>query len=130
MALIRTLARRAGPPTMSKTKLLISTSAILAVAAALAASPAGGDGSKATSAAVAALKSNLGNPPGLSVDEVRMTDDGIACIDYRVSDGEGKVPGHAVVQRDEVLRSSAGDRFQKAWDAHCLGPRGGMTSGE
>jgi hypothetical protein len=119
---------------MSKTKLLISTSAILAVAAALAASPEGSDNSNATAAAVAALKSNLGNPPGLSVDEVRVTDDGVACIDYRLSDGvsngEGKVPGHAVVQRDEVLKSSAGDRFQKAWDKHCLGPRGGMTRDE
>ena len=123
---------------MSKTKLLISTSAILAVAAALAASPEGSDNSNATAAAVAALKANLGNPPGLSVDEVRVTDDGVACIDYRLSDGvsdgvsngEGKVPGHAVVQRDEVLKSSAGDRFQKAWDEHCLGPRGGMTRDE
>ena len=115
---------------MSKTKLLISTSAILAVAAALAASPEGSDNSNATSVAIAALKSNLGNPPGLTVDEVRVTDDGVACIDYRLSDGEGKVPGHAVVQHDEVLKSSAGDRFQKAWDEHCLGPRGGMTRGE
>jgi hypothetical protein len=114
---------------MSKTKLLISTSAILAVAAALAAGPEAGKDTDATANAVAALKSDLGNPAGLSIDEVRVTSAGVACIDYHASNREGrKIPGHAVVQRSEVIKSSAGDRFAKLWNEHCLGPRGGMTS--
>lgn len=117
---------------MSTTKLIIATSAILAMAAALAASPEARDGSDATSASVAALKSNLGNAAGLEVDEVRVTEAGIACIDYHVSsDQGGKSMGHAVVQGDEVLRSSSGGkRFEMAWNEHCLGPRGGITSAE
>ena len=114
---------------MSTTKLFIATSAILLMAAALAANdePRGAD---ATIASVAALKSNLGNPEGLEVEEVRVTGSGVACIDYRMKNNQGvKSLGHAVVQRDEVLKSSSDyERFEKAWNEHCLGPRGGMTS--
>jgi hypothetical protein len=114
---------------MSTTKLVIATSAILVMAAALAAhdEPRGSD---ATSSSVAALKANLGNPAGLEVDEVRVTAAGVACIDYRVSNGQGgKSLGHAVVQGDEILKSSSRDeRFEKAWNEHCLGPRGGITT--
>ncbi len=117
---------------MSTTKLVIATSAILALAAALAAGDEPREGSDATSTSVAALKANLGNPAGLEVDEVRVTGAGVACIDYRLSNGQGgKSLGHAVVQGDEVLKSSSGDeRFEKAWNEHCLGPRGGVTSVE
>jgi hypothetical protein len=114
---------------MSATKLIIATSAILAVAATLAA----GEPRKATditSNSVAALKTNVVNPAGLVVDEVRVTDDGVACIEYRVNSAkDGKSRGHAVVQGDDVLKSTADyNRFDKAWNEHCLGPRGGMTS--
>jgi len=109
---------------MTTRKLLIATCVVLLpVTGALAAD--------ATSAAVNALKANLGNPAGLEVDEVRVTQAGVACIDYRTRDGQGtKSPGHAVVQGDEVLKSSSDDkRFEEMWNAHCLGPRGGMTGG-
>ena len=99
--------------------------ALLPLAGAFAAEP----GSDATAASVAALKANLGTAAGFTVDEVRLTEAGVACIEYRVNNElGGKSRGHAVVQGDEVLRSSAGKRFEKAWNEHCLGPRGGMTS--
>jgi hypothetical protein len=109
---------------MDTRKLLLASSALLAVAGAFAADT--------TSASVAALEANLGSPAGLEIEEVRVTAAGVACIDYRVSDGKGgKSLGHAVVRGDEVLKSSAGyERFEKAWNEHCLGPRGGVTSGE
>lgn len=108
----------------AKKLLLASSIALLPMAGVYAAD--------ATSAAVAALKQNLGNTAGLEVDEVRVTQAGVACIDYRVNDGQGsKSPGHAVVQGDEVLKSSSEyKRFEKVWNEHCLGPRGGITSGE
>jgi len=108
---------------MSTAKLVISSTVIVLVAAAFAIS---GESPDATAASVAALKANLGNPAGLEVDEVRVTDTGVACIEYRVPNGtSGKIRGHAVVQRNEVLKSSSGDPFEKAWNEHCLGPRGG-----
>jgi hypothetical protein len=116
---------------MSATKLIIATSAILLMAATLVAKDDSRAGSDATSTSVAALKGNLGNPAGLVIDEVRVTDTGVACIEYRVNNEQGrKIRGNAVVQGDEVLKSAAGDeRFTQAWDQHCLGPRGGMTGG-
>jgi hypothetical protein len=80
----------------------------------------------ATSNAVAALKANLGDKAGgLEVEEARATDAGIVCIEYRVSGSRG----HAVVEGNEVLKSSSdAARFEKAWTEHCLGPRGGTTS--
>jgi len=117
---------------MSTTKLVIATSAILLMAAALAANDEPREVSDATSASVSALKKNLGNPANLEIDEVRVTQAGIACIDYRVKGGQdSKSIGHAVVQGDEVLKNSPGDkRFEKAWNEHCLGPRGGLTGNE
>jgi hypothetical protein len=113
---------------MSATKLIIATSAILLMAAALAAQDEPLTSPDATAASVAALRSNLGNPPGLTIDEVRVTDAGVACIDYRLGNGQGnKALGHAVVQLGEVLKSSSGDSFEKAWNEHCLGPRGGTS---
>jgi hypothetical protein len=109
---------------MSATKLIIATSAILVVAAAFAVEPAP-SASDITVTSVAALKANLGSPKGLEIDEVRVTDDDIACIEYHVK----KSRGHAVVNGDEVLKSpSDAERFDEAWNEHCLGPRGGMTS--
>ena len=106
-----------------KKLLIASTVVLLPIASAL--------GADTTANSVAALKANLGNAAGLEIDEVRVTDDGIACIDYHLRSSEGgKSPGHAVVQGNEVLKSSSGDeRFEKAWTKHCLGPRGGISSG-
>ena len=102
---------------MDTMKLIIAASvASLPLAGALAAD--------ATSNAVSALKANLGSNVSLEVDEVRVTQAGVACIEYRVSGSRG----HAVVQDNEVLKSSSdAERFEKAWNQHCLGPRGGTT---
>jgi hypothetical protein len=115
----------------TKTFLIASTVAFLPVTDVIAAERDTRDGTEVTAASVAALKASVGNSADLEVDEVRVTDDGIACIDYRMSTGQGrKSPAHAIVQGKEVLKSSSGDeRFDKAWTKHCLGPRGGMTSG-
>jgi hypothetical protein len=82
-------------------------------------------------ASIAALESSLGGAHDLEVDEVRLTGDGVACIEYRVRDAAGNQDrGHAVVQGEQVVRSP-GDgphRFEQAWDAHCLGPHGGITT--
>lgn len=117
---------------MSRTKLIIATSTILAVAAAFATDRKPRDASDMTAASVAALEANLGNPEGLEVDEVRVTDDGVACIEYRLKNAEDDMSrGHAVVQGEEVLKSSSdAGRFDKAWSKHCLGPRGGMNSSQ
>jgi hypothetical protein len=113
---------------MSATKLLIATSAILLMAGSLAARDDSHEGADATAASVAALKVSLGNPDGLEVDEVRVTEAGVACIDYRVGGQGAKTLGHAVVQGKEVLKSATRDgRFEKAWNEHCLGPRGGAN---
>ena len=110
----------------TKTLLIAASVVLLPVGGALAADQ---EGSDATAASVAALKANLKNSAGLTVDEVRVTEAGVACINYRVNNDQGgKSRGHAVVQGDEVLKSSTGyKRFEKAWNEHCLGPRGGTT---
>ena len=110
---------------MDTIKLLIAASAtLLPLSGALAADGTGQEGSDATSAAIAALKANLGSNVSLEVDEARATDAGVVCVEYRISGSRG----HAVVQNNEVLKSSSDpSRFEKAWNEHCLGPRGGMT---
>jgi hypothetical protein len=84
-----------------------------------------------TAAAIAALERSVGNAAHIEVDEVRVTEDGVACIDYRVRDNQGATGrAHAVIQGDQVLRSTSGDQqFEKVWSDHCLGPRGGMAPG-
>ena len=83
-------------------------------------------GADATSKAVAALKANLGSGVSIEVDEVRVTESGVACIDYR----NDRNRDHAVVRGDEVLKASSDEkRFEEAWTQHCLGPRGGMNGG-
>ena len=102
------------------------------VASAAALLPIIATGGDATAAAIAALEQHLGKSSGLEVQEVRVTSSGVSCIEYRVNDAQGgKRPEHAVVRGTEVLRSTSGDeRFQKEWDQHCLGPRGGISGGE
>lgn len=124
MNIVGTLAAGASQPRMSATKLVIATSAILLMAAAISASDGPREGADVTATSVAALKANLGNPAGLAVDQVRVTDAGVACIEYRVSNEQGgKSRGHAVIQGKELLKSSS-DRFEATWNEHCLGPRG------
>ena len=109
---------------------IVATVVLLLEAGVIAAGPETREVPDATSASVAVLKANLGNAANVEIDEVRITEGGVACIEYRVSNGSGsKVLGHAVVQGDQVLKSPAnGAQFEKAWNDHCLGPRGGMTS--
>jgi len=114
---------------MNTRKLLIALAVVLLPMAALAADPPTSNANDETSAAVATLKSKVGKRGNIDVDEVRVTDSGTACIKYRVSNKlGGSSREHAVVQGDEVIRSTLGNKeFEKAWNDHCLGPRGGMT---
>ena len=69
-------------------------------------------GEDATSASVEALKTSLGNSArGFEVDNVRVTDAGVSCIDYRVRNEQGgESRAHAVVQGEDVLRSTLGNK--------------------
>jgi hypothetical protein len=80
-------------------------------------------GSEANSASVATLKSSLPSTSGFEVDDVRMTDSGVACISYRVrNDLGGDTRAKAVVEGDKVLRSTTRTtRFAKAWNSKCVG---------
>jgi hypothetical protein len=116
---------------MNTRKLLIACSAtLLPMTAALAQDASSTNGSDETAAAVATLKQKLGSPSGMEVDNVRVTDSGVACINYRLRDSQGSmVKQHAVVKGDDVERSTfANKKFEKAWNDNCLGPRGGTTS--
>jgi len=112
--------------------LIVATVALLPMTGALAADQTAGEGSEITAASVAALKANLGDPASLQVDEVRVTEAGVACIKYRLRNAQGgEIRGHAVVQGNEVLKSSADvEHFEKVWNEHCLGPRGGLSREE
>ena len=117
---------------MDTRKLLIACSAtLLPMTAALAEDPAPATSSDET-AAVATLKQKLGSPAGMEVDNVRVTDSGVACINYRLRDSQGSMTKqHAVVKGDDVERSTFGNKkFEKAWNDNCLGPRGGTTSAQ
>ena len=116
---------------MNTRKLLIACSAtLLPMTAALAADTPPATSSDETAAAVATLKQKLGSPSGMEVDNVRVTDAGVACINYRLRDSQGSMTKqHAVVKGDDVERSTFGNKkFEKAWNDNCLGPRGGTTS--
>jgi hypothetical protein len=64
---------------MSTTKLIFATSAILLMAAAIAVERKPREASDVTAASVAALEADLGKPTDLVIDEVRVTDEGVAC---------------------------------------------------
>ncbi len=71
---------------------------------------------------VETLKSSLGaNAMGFEVENVKMGDDGVACITYRIdNDLGGESRAHAVVDGDKVLRStSRSASFAKAWNGKC-----------
>ncbi len=74
--------------------------------------------------AVEKLKASLtSGAMGFEVDDVRVTDDGVACIKYRIdNDLGGETRAQAVVDGDKVLRStSRSNSFAKAWNKKCAG---------
>lgn len=75
--------------------------------------------------AVEKLKSSLPNTRGFEVDQMREVGDGVTCITYRYSnDNGGQSRAHAVVQGDDVQRSTTGNReFEKAWNSKCAGSK-------
>jgi hypothetical protein len=76
----------------------------------------------ADSSEVAALKADLPSTLGFKVDKVKMTDGGVACIKYRVTNNKGgESPGLAVVEEGKVLRAQNGNSaFEKAWNSKCV----------
>lgn len=107
-------------------KRLILPSVVIALCGIAAARDQGPD-TEITSKAVDKLEAKLGKSE-IQVDEVRVTDDGIACIDYHSTSNPGK-QAHAVLQGERLLISTNSDAndFGKVWSEHCLGPRGGAT---
>ena len=109
-------------------KRLIAPSLLIILGGMAAARDQGPD-SEIGKAAVEKLYSRLGETE-VKVDEVRVTKDGIACIDFHgIGSTSGKA-AHAVVQGDKMLVSTNSDKnpFEEMWNKHCLGPRGGATS--
>ena len=107
-------------------KRLLAPSLVIALCGIAAARDQGPD-TEITSKAVARLEAKLGESE-IKVDEVRVTDNGVACIDYHSTSNPAK-QAHAVLQGEQLLISTNSDAngFEKAWSAHCLGPRGGAT---
>jgi hypothetical protein len=108
---------------------LIAPSLVIALCGMAAARDDGPD-TEATHKAVAALEEKLGKSQ-VAVDEVRITQDGIACIDFHGTEGTSGRKAHAVMLGEKLLVSTSADharQFEKAWNEHCLGPRGGTTS--
>jgi len=115
------------PRTIAPMKRLIAPSLVIALCGMAAARDQGPD-TELSSKAVAKLEAKLGESE-IQVDQVRVTDDGIACIDFHGTGSTGGKKGHAVVQGEQLLISTNSDKngFEKAWSQHCLGPRGGAT---
>ena len=69
------------------------------------------------------VRASLQNSAGFELHDARMTDDGVACIVYRVNNERGGASrGLAVVQGGKVLLSSSRSRsFEKAWNSKCAG---------
>ncbi|HKU89685.1 MAG TPA: hypothetical protein VJP84_07815 [Steroidobacteraceae bacterium] len=109
-------------------KRLIAPSLLIILGGMAAARDQGPD-SEIGKAAVEKLYNRLGETE-VKVDEVRVTQDGVACIDFHgIGSTSGKA-AHAVVQGDKMLVSTNSDKnpFEEMWKKHCLGPRGGTTS--
>ena len=109
---------------MNTFRVVASLIAFAPLTAALAADPA--MSSDANSEPVAKLKSRLTNTLGFQVDDVLMTDDGVACISYRVANDNGGVSSaKAVVEGEKVLRSTSRTTdFADAWNSKCAGAGG------
>jgi len=86
-----------------------------------------GTNSGADSEHIATLKSSLPSTMGFKVDNVHMTDAGVACITYRITnDKGGESRAQAVVEGDKVLRStSRSSQFAKAWNTQCVSSNAG-----
>ncbi len=95
------------------------------LSAALAASALAFGADAENSEAVQALKSSIGNVAGFEVDTVRMGDEGVTCIVYRVNnDRGGETKAHAVVDGEKVLRSTSRSKdFENAWNDKCAGAK-------
>jgi len=109
-------------------KRLIAPSLLIILGGMAAARDQGPD-TEISKNAVDKLYARLGETE-VKVDEVRVTKDGVACIDFHgIGSTSGKA-AHAVVQGDKMLVSTNSDKngFKDAWEKHCLGPRGGATS--
>jgi hypothetical protein len=111
---------------MAPMKRLIAPSLVIAICGIAAARDQGPD-TEITSKAVARLEAKLGESE-IKVDEVRVTDNGVACMDYHSISNPAK-QAHAVLQGERLLISTNSDAndFGKVWSEHCLGPRGGAT---
>jgi hypothetical protein len=105
---------------MTMTKL-----AIRLIALPLALVPLASLAEESKSDAVEKLKTSLPSTRGFEVDTMREVGDGVTCITYRVAnDNGGESRAHAVVQGDEVQRSTTGNRqFEKAWNSKCAGSK-------
>jgi hypothetical protein len=114
--------------TMPPMKRLVAPSLVI-VLCGMAAARDEGPANEVTAKAIAKLEAKLGKSE-FEVDEVRVTEKGVACVDYHgVGNSSGK-QAHAVLVGEELLISTSGDqpkKFEKAWSDHCLGPRGGAT---
>jgi len=109
---------------MNTLRVVTSLIAFVPLAGALAAEPA--MSSDANAESVAKLKSRLPSTLGFQVDDVRMTDEGVSCISYRVANDNGGVSSaKAVVQGEKVLRSTSRTTdFADAWNSKCAGAGG------
>jgi len=108
-----------------KTSSTIALLVALVPLAAVAGEPA--TSSAASSEPVETLKSRLTSKSGFKVDDVRMTDGGVACIKYRVAnDNGGESRAQAVVEGEKVLRSTSRSKeFADAWNSKCAGSSSG-----
>jgi hypothetical protein len=111
---------------MHKSFRLIAVSTAIAFSAGAFANDDPAMNSSSANSAVEALKASLKGESGFQVDKVVMSDDGAACIVYRVAGGTtGSVTrAQAVVEGDKVLRSSTrSPEFEKAWKDKCAGKK-------
>ena len=72
---------------------------------------------------VAALRASLRNAAGFELVDARMTEEGVACISYRVNSERGGVTNAlALVHGEKVLLSTSRSRsFERAWNSKCSG---------
>jgi hypothetical protein len=108
-------------------RIIASAVVVVPMSIAFAETPTSSD---ASAAAVEKLKSSVKG--GVEVENVRMSDDGVACIQYRGPNYAGSMTNaYAVVQGDKVYKSSIGNkRFEEAWNEHCAGNRDSSKSEE
>jgi hypothetical protein len=108
-------------------RIIASSVVVVPLSVAFAQTPTGND---ASAAAVEKLRASVKG--GVEVENIRMSEDGVACIQYRGPNYAGSMTnGYAVVQGDKVYKSSIGNtRFEEAWKEHCAGTRDASKSDE